>query len=178
MIQQLRLDVEDLAETVDEQDITNKKLDKNLKTLKQKLHENENLLKSKDEILEALNKQLQTKTTEMIRFQDSRSRLPTSLPTLDKTTQTEIVNQLTEKTLGPVDFVVSKSNASVKNRQTSSQLFQHRSHESLDRFINNTTTSFESLPSNSQSISGRRVPRKGSQSTYRQRQYKTSLQKR
>ncbi len=72
MIQQLRLDVEDLAETVDEQDITSKKLEKNLKTLKQKLHENENLLKSKDEILEALNKQLQAKTKEMIRFQDSR----------------------------------------------------------------------------------------------------------
>ena len=98
MIQQLRLDVEDLAETVDEQDITSKKLEKNLKTLKQKLHENENLLKSKDEILEALNKQLQAKTKEMIRFQDSRSRIPTSLHTLDKTTQTEIVNQLIEKT--------------------------------------------------------------------------------
>ena len=173
MIQQLRLDVEDLAETVDEQDITSKKLEKNLKTLKQKLHENENLLKSKDEILEALNKQLQAKTKEMIKFQDSRSRIPTSLHTLDKTTQTEIVNHLIEKTLGPVDFVVSKSNASVKNlpRQTSSQLFQHRSHESLDRFNNNTITSFESLPSNTQSISGKKVPRKGSQSTYRQRQY-------
>jgi hypothetical protein len=34
MIQQLRLDVEDLAETVDDQDITSKKLEKNLKTLK------------------------------------------------------------------------------------------------------------------------------------------------
>jgi len=34
MIQQLRLDVEDLAETVDEQDINSKKLEKNLKTLK------------------------------------------------------------------------------------------------------------------------------------------------
>jgi|LauGreDrversion4_2_1035121.scaffolds.fasta_scaffold325744_1 peptidoglycan hydrolase CwlO-like protein len=56
MIQQLRLDVEDLAETVDEQEITVKKLEHNLKGLKLKLHDSENLLKSKDDILESINK--------------------------------------------------------------------------------------------------------------------------
>ena len=61
----------------------------------------------------------------MIRFQEYKQRIPASLHTLEKTTQTEIANQLIEKTVAPVDFVVSKSNASVKNlpRSTLSQPF-------------------------------------------------------
>lgn len=65
---------------------------------------------------------------------------------------------------------MKKTSGSVKNRirQTTSQNFHHRSHESLDRFNTNTITSFESLPSNNnQSTNTKTVARKASQSTYR-----------